>query len=410
MHMLRAIWSTITSGGWFPFFSDLAATTSQNIPSALSDSATTHATFPFPDLHRNWSSAVLLPDEKKVYIIPSLSDSTTNHGNRGLIYDIDTDTYTFSSAVFQTPAGSFYYQIKDGVLLSNGKIFISRGYDAYSNNSYPYYLYDIKTDTLQALSSTNLAMHAVIKLKDDKVFIYGFTFSGGNPKAAAIFNPEDNSITSIGAPPLGTGSDDSRLILLPNGKLLLTSGTQGTNGVLYDQDTNTYTSSTMPACSGACLMDDGRVFYIRALSIQFGLLDTNGYIWNPTTNTITTIPNVLTGYDRQAALSLLPDGRILIISQGAGDFGDRYARIFNPISNATTQVSGGLAWPGGYDNALLRKVVLLTNGKALVISTRRWHSGNKFQLISGLFSSGVQFPIRQLKGSYLHNTPWYEGF
>lgn len=406
MHLLK-YFITFASDLWFEYFGDLVATTSQNSKSNLLDSATTNVAFPYPDLERNWSSAVLLPEDNKVYIIPALSNTLTNNNRRGLIYDIATDTYTASSATFQTPSGSSYYQIKDGVLLKNGKILISRGYDPFSSGSYPYYLYDIKTDSLEALSSTTLAMQLMVKLKDDKVFIFGFNFSG-NTKAAAIFNPDDNTITSIGNPPLSGGSDDSRLIMLPNGKLLITSGTQGTNGVLYDQDTNTYSSSTMAACSGACLMDDGRVFYVRCLSIQSGLVDTNGYIWNPTTNTTTTIPNVLTNFsDRQAALSLLPDGRILIIRQGAGDFGDRSARIFNPDTNTTTSVPGGLAWPGGYDAALLRKVVLLPNGKALVVSTRRWHSGNKFQLITGLFSNGVQFPTRQLKGSYLNNSPWF---
>lgn len=399
MHILRALVGFLGLASWFPNFADLSATTAQNPKTSANDFASTFSGIG-ADGSSNWSGGVLFPEERKIFIIPNLSQVDTTHGNRGLIYNIDTDTYTQSSVVFPNPP-QFSNQRWVGVLLKNGKALIAQSYNGQLSSS-PYYLYDIKTDSAQTTSSTSILWINMLKLPNDQVYMLGYNQSTYS-WIAQIYDSDTNTFISKATPPnfgqISSGGTRT-LVMLPNGNLLIVNTYTGLPSYLYNPNNDTYTVTNIAAGTGVCLLDDGRIFFVRGLPQVAGpSLDYNGYIWDPTTGTTQTIPNVNPGYFQVAVSCLLPDGRVLIGFRGAGDFSNRPARIFNPSTLVTTSVPGGNLWNNGASG--LRDVLILPNGKAIVILSSRLYN-NKFQLISGDFTNGIQFPLRQFQGSYLN--------
>jgi hypothetical protein len=414
MHLLK-YFITFASDLWFEFFGDFAGTASQNSPSSLLDSVTAIATS--TDNYRSWSHAVLLRDQNKVFIIPQLSSSTPSSG---LLYDIATDSYSSSSATFtlNTNGVSGFVAAPAGVVLDNGKVLISPGTYSWFNGgppSTPFHLYNPIDDTLQTIASpfNNGFMRDMCKLPNGKVFCLAYNYDGSTNHFGYIFDPDTLSFTITPVFDVNNSLQYRNLILLPNGKLIITSNVS--NAKQYDYLTNTYTTTSLPPCSSAGLMHDGRIFYMRGNTLT-GFIptvqDSNGYAWDPNNGAITTFSGVFTfetgnSRDYSAGILMLCDGRMLLSVYPIGDNAGRYHRMFNPSTGTTTSVSGSLIYPLGYESAAPRVLVPLTNGKVLYVTSQRRAASNKFQVISGAFSTAIQFPTRQLKGGYLPSNPIY---
>jgi hypothetical protein len=402
MHILRALVGFLGLDGWFPNFVDLANTNAQNPKVSLTDFVTLRGFPGGTDGSRNWGSAVLFPEENKVFITPAVSAVDTNHGNRGLIYNIATDTYTQSNVVFPN-APQFDWILWSSILLKNGKALITVG-RANQRSTQSYYLYDIKNDSMQSIGTTPTHWVQMVKLPDDRVYMLGSSLdTSGNflGYQAQIYNSDTNTFTNIPGTPNFRNvflSNAPQLILLPSGQLLIVSNNPGFSSYFYNPNTNSYTATSMPAGTGSCLLADGRVFVVRGLSQVPGpAQDSNGYIWNPNTGTTQTVPNASIGYFFRAGSVLLPDGRIAVAYSATDTNGFRSVKMVDPVTLTITDAPGGQTWQHGLNNA-----IMMPNGKVLIVQTLR-PANNKFHVLSGEFSNGVQYPLRQYQGAYLND-------
>jgi WD40 repeat protein len=417
MHLLKVILNGFLSGGWFPFFGDLASTASQHSQSSILDAQVHKSNYTGTvDGQYNWLGGVLLPNQNKVYIIPSIRVGTSspgfgrNHSNRGLLYDIATDTYSYSAATYTATSstGSYVLTNGSGILLDDGRVFIAPGDGGTTDgvNACPVHIYNPVNDTLQTIArpaAQNFSLAG--KLKDGKVIMFSSTSS------SYIFDPQTNTFSGAATPPFIAFSGYFSCVLLPNGKLLISPQrtVAGSTSYYYDQDTNSYTTNTLPANSGFCLLSDGNIFYVRAGSIG-DFYNTNGYIWNTTTGGITTIPNVIPTLRWAYAMGLLPDGRVLFSNSRGVDGEGKTLRMFNPFTNsvtAVTTITGELTGPDpetpGFPVIYANQVLLLPTGKALLVNAYRISgtTASKFSLVQGQWCNLAQFPSRQYNGSYL---------
>lgn len=386
MHLLK-YFLTFVSDLWFENFGDLASTNNSNIKLPAGDSYPTGNWFGSPDARRNWVCGVYVPKLNKVIVIPSVryNNYERNHGNRFLIYDVATDSYSYSTATLSSASTLARYF--DARLLDDYNIFIASG-DASPNSA----IYNALTDTVTYISppSPNECVYKCIKLKDNKIFCLTVPVPGYGNTKSFIYDYTTNTWT---ASVTMSYVFDIQLMLLSDGKVLLLKRSGAAETI--DTTTNTRTSTTLTNIKSACLLNNGTVF---AMGENTG----NGYIWNPATNVTTTLPNVnpyhnFTAGDSPQTVRLLPDGRILIAIINYTTFDACRFMIYDIATNTNT--TGGADVPTQIQTTLgLFEPVPLPNGKYLIISSARLSTG-KFPLISGSWTT--QFPLRQFSGSFL---------
>jgi uncharacterized delta-60 repeat protein len=172
-------------------------------------------------------------------------------------------------------------------LLPNGKVLVTGGNTAPGFYLTSSELYDPATGTWTNTGSLNFArtagtfrFHATATLlPNGRVlaaggFIYQFT-TNGNLASAELFDPASGIWTMTGALP-GPRSDHSAT-LLPDGKVLVAGGTDGTNNLttalLYDPASGSWTTtaplSAAHAAHCASLLPNGKVLVMAGLGSDF---------------------------------------------------------------------------------------------------------------------------------------------
>lgn len=136
--------------------------------------------------------------------------------------------------------------------------------------------------------------------------IYMAPYDGTN---IGIFNPVSKTFTTFSGVPGAFGG----AVVLPDGRVAFLPFSSNPSSLgLYDPVLNTYSSITGPVGGalyyrGGCLLPDGRVFCVPAIS-------TSAIIFNPTEKTYTTLGGFAGDYGYTGSL-VLPDGRIILIPQ-----------------------------------------------------------------------------------------------
>ena len=159
--------------------------------------------------------------------------------------------------------------------------------------------------------------------------------------------------------------------LLPTGEILAWDGqTAGTNARLFNPTTNTFTSVNITTgtnifCTGNCHLPDGRIVVTggHVNQAHVGVTDTN--IFNPTTRQWTRVASMHTPrwYPTN---TVLPDGRILVT---AGEINcdacnALIPEIYNPITNTWTELLGA-----PLDLTYYPHMFVLPDGRVLAAST-----------------------------------------
>jgi Concanavalin A-like lectin/glucanases superfamily/Domain of unknown function (DUF1929)/Bacterial Ig domain/Glyoxal oxidase N-terminus/Glucodextranase, domain B len=159
--------------------------------------------------------------------------------------------------------------------------------------------------------------------------------------------------------------------LLPTGEILAWDGqTAGTNARLFNPATNTFTSVNITTgtnifCTGHCHLPDGRILVTggHVGGAHVGVTDTN--IFNPTTRQWTRVASMHTPrwYPTNTTL---PDGRILVT---AGEINcdacnALIPEIYNPITNTWTELFGA-----PLDLTYYPHMFVLPDGRVLAAST-----------------------------------------
>jgi len=160
--------------------------------------------------------------------------------------------------------------------------------------------------------------------------------------AITVNNSANASVVGSWSAPVSTPAVAVNLILLPNNRVLFYP--DGANATVWDYVANTFTNVSIPVdlfCSGAAMMADGRIFVAGGYggsSTTIGIK--NAEIFDPSSLTWTTVPNMQ--YRRwYPNVTTLPDGRMLVVAgwQTSANTNAGISEIYNPSTNSWTSLT-----------------------------------------------------------------------
>lgn len=192
-----------------------------------------------------------------------------------------------------------------------------------------------------------------------------------------------SSWTTIGY--LGQARQNHTATLLPDGRLLVAGGDDGSNGYrstaeLWNPHTGGWvaTGGMVYGRSGhtATLLPDGRVLAAGGLGLVAGSVGEASYldsaeIWDPATGTWGLVSDQMGSPRRGHTATLLADGDVLLAGGQSGSFAfTSTADLFSPTS-ATFTATGPL--PSGRSD---HSATLLADGRVLIVGGYAGNSGN----------------------------------
>ena len=211
--------------------------------------------------------------------------------------------------------------------------------------------------------------HILLLLPNGKVLITGGVVNAdgtGALASAELYDPLAHTFTNVG--PMNVARADHTVTLLPNGKALVAGGFNDAGVVssaeLFDPSNNTFTLLTAPMTSlraehTATLLTNGKVL------IAGGNTNTNSVataeIFDPAAGTFTATSHAMTTVRQIHHADLLPNGKVLI----SGGFDNNNnplasAEIYDPVVDTFTATGSMTTARGNHASALLY------NGEVLV--------------------------------------------
>jgi uncharacterized delta-60 repeat protein len=222
--------------------------------------------------------------------------------------------------------------------------------------------------------STSRYDHTATLLPNGQVLVAGgVRLSGMNVttyvSSAELYNPASGIWTATAR--LTTARHNHTATLLPNGKVLVTGGSNANNNFLgtselFDPSTGTWTATgslaTPRELHSATLLPNGNVLVAGGNddAKAQGILLSSVEIYNPATGTWASGPSLATARDGHSA-TLMPDGRVLVYA-GAGN-GNAYlasAELYDPSLGKWTAA-------GSNAERLRHTATLLPNGRVLAV-------------------------------------------
>ena len=226
----------------------------------------------------------------------------------------------------------------------------------------------------------------VARLHDGKVLVAGGCSGGGGLTcltSAELFDPATNTFSSAGLGNLSTKRWAPATATLPDGRVLVAGGWNGTNDIatadVFNPSTKTFSpvgSMAVPReAAGAAPLPDGRILVAGGYSNTGSVNSTE--IFDPKTNSFSpgpTFPEARYGI----ATAVISGGRILF----AGGYNDSdyvaTAFAFDPSSNLFTAV-GSMSYP-----AYAAAGASLPQGRALVVGGANDVSGSRDEVSTAL--------------------------
>ncbi|OJT23782.1 hypothetical protein BO221_17565 [Archangium sp. Cb G35] len=266
-------------------------------------------------------------------------------------------------------------------LLDDGRVLVAGGFNTTSE------LYDPVTKTWSATGNTLGAHrgHTATKLPDGRVLIAGGGVCPITSTTAELYVPALGKWRPAGA--LNTQRYHHTAVLLPNGKVLVAGGRAGEFGSdtlasaeLYDPATNTwsYTGSlnTARAYHTMTLLPDGKVLVTGGSDASDGFI-TSAELYDPATGMWTTVASMGTGRASHTA-TLLPNGKVLVAGGSGIDVAlSASAELYDPATN-TWAATGSMLSPRRFHTANL-----LPDGRVLVAGG--YHQLTGIQTASDLY-------------------------
>jgi len=303
----------LVAGGQDSFGNALASAELYN-PASGTWTATGSLTTP-----RYQHTATLLPDGK---VLVAGGDSASPSLASAELYDPATGTWTATGSL-ATPMDRFAHS---ATLLPNGKVLVAGGWSFLNggNAIASAELYNPATGTWTATGSLTAArsFHPAMLLSNGKVLVAAGSSSGNNPPgpssclaSAELYDPASGTWTATGS--LVTGRVNHTATLLPNGKVLVAGGFNGSivlaSAELYDPATGTWTATgslnTARRGHTATLLTDGKVLVAGGNNGVSSL--TSAELYDPATGTWTATGSLNTARRRHTA-TLLSNGMVLV--------------------------------------------------------------------------------------------------
>jgi hypothetical protein len=170
--------------------------------------------------------------------------------------------------------------------------------------------------------------------------------NGADVLATEAFSPQTGSFSSAGLPPLGTGRYNVAAARLPDGRVLVAGGNQGSTTLqttlFFDPQANSFSSGPMlvvpRANAAAAALADGRV--LVAGGNNAGGFLSSAEVFNPQTNSFSAVGSM--GSIRTNAVAApLPNGRALVAGGRDDDPILSTAEIFDPATNTFSSAGIG---------------------------------------------------------------------
>jgi N-acetylneuraminic acid mutarotase len=283
--------------------------------------------------------------------------------------DATTDTWSEISDRMDYPR---YYHT--ATLLNNGKVLVAGTHYSNAGQSVAE-LYDPAIDSWSEVSdrlSYPRSYYTATLLNSGEVLIVGSGISGsGGYTVAEIYDPVSNEFSV--ADTLSYIRLAHTATLLNNGQVLVV-GTNGSNrgqsvAEIYDPATDSWSEisdllSYRRSYHTATLLNNGQVLIVGT-SLGVGGQSV-AELYDPITNTFTEIDDRLAHRRTLHTSTLLNNGKVLIAGQSAaiGQAGQSVAELYDPATSTFSEVSGRLSY--SRDRLTL---TLLNNGKVLIVGT-----------------------------------------
>jgi hypothetical protein len=266
-------------------------------------------------------------------------------------------------------------------LLDDGKVLVAGGFNTTSE------LYNPETKTWSATGNTlgSHRGHTATKLLDGRVLIAGGGVCPITNATAEVYVPATGKWRPAGI--LNTQRYHHSAVLLPNGKVLVAGGRTGeydsgtlASSELYDPATNTwsYTGSlnTARAFHTMTLLPNGKVLVTGGSDAADGLIS-SAELYDPATGKWATVASMGTGRASHTA-TLLPNGKVLVAGGSGLDVAlSASAELYDPATN-TWAATGSMLSPRRFHTANL-----LPDGRVLVAGG--YHQLTGIQTASDLY-------------------------
>ena len=307
-------------------------------------------------------TATLLPNGK--VLVAGGNDNSGSLASAEL-YDPASGTWTATGSLATPRRGH------TATLLPNGKVLVASGLG--TNNFYQASaeLYDPASGTWTATGSVATARfaHTATLLPNGKVLIAGGS-NGVNGTASAaltsaeLHDPASGTWTASGS--LGAGHSQHTATLLPDGKVVVAGGSNGSSGSLasaelYDPASGTWTvTGSLAAVRNshtATLLPNGKTLVAGGSNGSVALASAE--LYDPASGTWTATGSVATARFAHTA-TLLPNGKVLVTGGPSNSGLLASAELFDPASETWT-ATGSLATA-----RYLHAATLLPNGDVLV--------------------------------------------
>jgi WD40 repeat protein len=295
---------------------------------------------------RTGHTATLLPDGRVLVAGGYTLDGNGSFASAEL-YDPAIGTWTRTGSMLEGRRGHTATLLPDGRVLVAGGAGNSVNWDDLASAE----LYDPGTGTWTRTGRMTLPRfcHKATLLLNGKVLVTGGNAGEGRPTVGDLYDPGHGTWTAI-RKMVGPGLGDSdSATLLPDGRVLVAGGADGTSAQLYDPGTGTWTRTgsmgTPRRNHTATLLPDGTVLVTggeyqptRADMIAQLLGEstprlTSAELYDPASGTWTATSSMLTSRNINDTATLLADGTVLVAGGNDYDMGIvASAELYDPGS------------------------------------------------------------------------------